>query len=110
MRDIGIHLRECTSKNGNDYHKLWQILEVVYIALADEVLLPYVQKSLELGEKPTSSGYWNYSESVVNPNYQYVEQALITFLHPLMMLRRGVRYGQSKPILAAKSKLVLLIF
>ena len=27
-----------------------------------------------------------------------------------MMLKRGVRYGQSKPILAAKSKLVLLFF
>ena len=27
-----------------------------------------------------------------------------------MMLRRGVRYGQSQPILAAKSKLVLLFF
>ena len=83
---------------------------MVYIALADELLLPYVRKSLELGEKPTSSGYWNYSESIVNTNYQYVQQALFTFLHALMMLRRGVRYGQSKPTLAAKSKLVLLFF
>ena len=67
-------------KKGSDYHKLWQILEVVYIALADELLLPYVRKSLELGEKPTSSGDWNYSESIVNPNYQYVQQALFSFL------------------------------
>ena len=97
-------------KKGSDYHKLWQILEMVYIALADELLLPYAQKSLELCEKPTSSGYWNYSESIVNPNYQYVQQALFTFLHALMMIRRCMRYSQSKPILAAKSKLVLLFF
>ena len=83
---------------------------MVYIALADKLLLPYVRKILELGEKPTSLGYWNYSENVINPNYQYVEQALFTFLHALMMLRRGVRYGQIKPILATKSKLMLLFF
>ena len=34
----------------------------------------------------------------------------LAFFHALMMLRRGVRYGQSQPILAAKSKLVLLFF
>ena len=90
-------------KKGCDYHKLWQILEIIYIALADELLLPYVRKSLELGEKPTSSGYWNYSESTASPNYQYAQQALFTFLYALMMLRRGVRFGQSKPILVAKS-------
>ena len=97
-------------KKGSDYHKLWQILEIIYIALADKLLLPYVRKSSELGEKPTSSGYWNYSESTVSPNYQYAQQALFNFPYALMMLRRGVRFGQSKPILVAKSKLLLLFF
>ena len=32
----------------------------------------------------------------------------LAFFHALMKLRRGVCYGQSKPILAAKSELVLL--
>ena len=33
-----------------------------------------------------------------------------TFLHAMMMLRRGIRYCQIEPVLAAKSKLALLFF
>ena len=101
MQEICVIL-ELTSENaqkyikkGSDHHRLWQILIVVYIAVADELLLSYARKRLELGEKPTSSDYRNYSERVVNPNYQYAQQALFTFLHALIMLKRGVRCGQS---------------
>lgn len=79
------YIKKCSHQQ-----KLWQFLEVVYIALAGKLLLTNVWKSLELGEKPASSGYWNYSKSVVNSNYQYVQENLFTFLHALIMLRRSV--------------------
>ena len=31
------------AKKGADHHKLWQILEIIYLAAADELLLPYLR-------------------------------------------------------------------
>lgn len=41
------YIKKCSHQQ-----KLWQFLEVVYIALAGKLLLVNVWKSLELGEKP----------------------------------------------------------
>ena len=55
-------------------------------------------------------GYWEYSENVMNPDYDYVQQCTFTFLYAMMLLRRGIRYCNATAILAAKSKMVLLFF
>ena len=34
-------------RKGSDHHKLWQILEITYLALVDELLLPYVRSTLK---------------------------------------------------------------
>ena len=78
--------------------------------MADELLLPYIRESLKVCKPPTANGYWSYCTNSLNPNYLYVQQTTFTYLHAMMMLRKGIRYGQSLPILAAKSKLALLFF
>ena len=34
-------------KKGSDHHKLWDILEIIYLAITDELLLPFVRYSLK---------------------------------------------------------------
>ena len=98
-------------KKGTDHHKMWQILEVTYLAMADELLLPYVRDCLRKNTKPSVEGYLtSYNDAVESPSYEYAQQMAFTFLHAMMMLRRGIRNGQHLPILAAKGKLALLFF
>ena len=35
------------AKKGSDHHKLWDILEIIYLAITDELLLPFVRHSLK---------------------------------------------------------------
>lgn len=78
--------------------------------MADELLLIYVRQSLQNDVPPSAKNYWKFTSTSVNPNYQYLQQTTFTFLHAMMMLRKGICHNQSVPILAAKSKLALLLF
>ena len=97
-------------KKGSDHHKLWQLMETTYLAMTDEVLLPYVRHCLQLKQDPTVAGYWAYNTESCNPNYIYIQQMVFTYLHAMMLLRKGIRTAQPLAILAAKSKLALLFF
>ena len=44
-------------RKGSVHHKLWQILEYTYIALADELLVAYVRYCLLNNIDPDISGY-----------------------------------------------------
>ena len=97
-------------KKGSDHHKLWQILEITYLAITDELLLPYIRQSLNTGAIPCVAGYWEFSNNVLSPSFDYAEQCALTYLHAMMLLRKGIRSGHSKSVFSAKSKLALLFF
>ena len=83
----------------SDHHKTWSICEIILLALTDELLYPYVKKSICTGEEITVDGYWKWSTSVINPNYIYVPQMSLTFLQAKMLFRVGVRRNDYKSIL-----------
>ena len=35
--------------------------------------------------------YWEWNDDVINPNYIYMQQVVLTFLHALMLFRVGVQ-------------------
>ena len=81
------YIRKCS-----DHHKTWRLLEITYIAVADELLVPYVRHCLQKAEQPTAKGYWSWSNDVVvDPNYIYLQQMIFTFLQAVMLFRCGVR-------------------
>lgn len=99
------------AKKGSDHHKLWDILEACYIAFTDELLLPYVRSCQTKNIEPTVENYWDEFCLVVrNPNYIFVQQMVFTFLHALMILRKGMRMNKQEYIYAGKNKLSLLFF
>jgi len=112
MKDLGItsEVALMYARKGSDHHKLWQILEIVYLALSDELLLPFIRSCLKEGITVSVSNYWKYCENIKSGTYAYFQQMTFTYLHSLMLLRTGVRHNNSKAILTAESKLVDLFF
>ena len=117
MKEICIHLGFVTenaqmyAKKGSDHHKLWDILEITYIAFTDELLVEFVRHCLKNKIEPSADNYWRFfSTNVRNPNYVYVQQMVLTFLHALMILRKGVRSNNQQYIYAGKDKLSMLFF
>lgn len=52
-------------KKGTDHHKLWSILETIYIAIADELLIPYMRQSLNVSKSISISGFWDLRAMLV---------------------------------------------
>ena len=116
MEEVAKHLGFTTDvalkciKKGGDHHKLWQILEIVYLAFSDELLLPCERDCFQKRTTPDLHGYWEYSQNVTNGTYLYCQQMIFTYLHSLMLLRKSVRNNSSTGILSAQSKIMHLFF
>ena len=76
-------------QKGADHHKLWHLLEIIYVAFGMELVYPYVKESWDKGLTPYVQGYWDFCEKIENPNYAYIQDVTFTQLHGLMMLRAG---------------------
>ena len=98
------------AKKGSDHPKLWQILEISYLSLSQELLLPYVRDATSRGEDLSVIGFWGFVDSVKNKSYSFCLEMTFTYLHARMLLRCGTRAGDSNAIAVAKSKLPLLFF
>ena len=77
-------------KKGSDHHKSWHFLEILYVSLSLELVVHYVKDSIASEEQPTITGYWKWCEDIEDPNYIYIQHAIFTHLHALMMLRAGI--------------------
>ena len=76
-------------KKGSEHHKLWHLLEIDYISLSLELMVPYVRFAKIEGFVPTTEGYWEWSTKIEDPNYLYIQETTLSYLHGLMMLRSG---------------------
>ena len=76
-------------RRGADHHKLWHMLEILYISFTLELMVPYVKECKSIDRQPTCNGYWEWCSEVENSNYLYMQHAVLTQLHALMMLRSG---------------------
>ena len=101
-----------TSENSLNYIRKGSdhILEYTYIALADELLVPYVRYCLLNSIDPDISGYWKYCDSIKNRKYFYTQEMTFTYLHALMLLQKGIHMNSSKAVYAARNQLSLMFF
>ena len=93
-----------------DHHKSWRILEILYVAVTDELLVPYIRHCKDSMTEPSVEGYWIWADKVTNPNYLYMQQMVLTFLHAMMLFRTGCRKGNARAIISARDKMSLLFF
>ena len=97
MKEICMHLgfvsenAQMYAKKGSDHHKLWDLLEIVYIALTVELLVEFVRFCIRNKMEPSVDNYWSsFSKKVKNPNHAFLQQRVLTFLHALIIFRKGI--------------------
>ena len=78
--------------------------------MSDELPIPCVRLCLRFAEMPSVTGYWNWADHICNPNYMYMQQMALTFLHSLMLFRTGCRRDTAIAIVAGRDKLALLFY
>ena len=66
------------------------LLEIVYVSLSMELMVPYVRHCLSKNTVTSVDGYWNWSDEIKDPNYRYIQEAILNYAHSLMMLRAGI--------------------
>jgi hypothetical protein len=116
MKDVCIELgfktpkaQDCARKC-SDHHKTFKILEILYIAMVDELLVPFVQFCKTHSVEATLDQYWIWSQDVKNANYMYCQQMALTFLHAIMVFRVGCRRANPSYIIAGREKMSLLFY
>ena len=58
----------------SDHHKTWSMLEIMYIAVEDELLVPFVRHCKAENKDITVENYWLWSDTLVNPNYIFIHK------------------------------------
>ncbi|KAJ8030711.1 hypothetical protein HOLleu_27195 [Holothuria leucospilota] len=80
---------------GSDHHKSWELLNIFYHGTMSELLLPYIRKCMKSVTEPTSQGYLNWSKSVTDPNYQYMQEQVLRYAQAIINFREGIRNNWS---------------
>ena len=76
---------------GSDHHKSWELLNILYHGTMSELLLPYIRDCIKSGCEPTSDGYLDWSTSVKDPNYQYMQEQILLYAQAILNFREGIR-------------------
>ena len=75
MQELGItsKIGLTCAKKGSDHHELWDSLEIIYLGIINELLLPFVQHSFKKNEPISLSAenYWEYYKNAFNKTYSY---------------------------------------
>lgn len=99
-------------KKGSNHHKTWDLIQIMYIGLTQELLLPYVRECCaneQIG-LPTVQGYWDWCESNVDPNYCHLQQMVLSYLHALVLFRVGVRHNDVATIVCGRIRSETLLY
>lgn len=59
-------------RKGSDHHKTWHFLEITYVSLGLELVVPYFKEEISNGGKPSCDGYWEWSATLDDSNYIYI--------------------------------------
>ena len=59
------------AKKGSDHHKMWDIIEICYIAFTDEIICQFLMHFKVNKLKPTCENYWKCSAKVKNPIFLF---------------------------------------
>lgn len=91
-------------KKCTDHHKTWSLLRIAHEGLLQELMVPYVRKTLQSNEPCTPTGFIKFvMTEAKNPNYIYMATMTMTYLEALQNFRSGLRSGDMEKITSAKA-------
>ena len=84
---------------------MWDILEICYVLFCDESLIQYADVIYCNAQNidPTLANFWKFSSKVRNPNYVFIQEMVLSYLHGMTLLRKGIRGNNENFIYAAGS-------
>lgn len=92
------------AKKCTDHHKTWSLLRIAHEGLLQELMVPYVRKTLQSNEPCTPTGFIKFvMTEAKNPNYIYMATMTMTYLEALQNFRSGLRSGDMEKITSAKA-------
>ena len=94
------------AKKGSDHHKMWDILEITYIAFSDEIISMFVTECKRIDAPITAKNFWIWKSQLRNPNILFVLKITFVYLHALIMLRRGYRFNNAEYICCNRSTVI----
>ncbi|MEW8543116.1 MAG: hypothetical protein AB2693_06235 [Candidatus Thiodiazotropha sp.] len=65
---------------------------------------------LRRGERPTVAKFFDWLETVKDPNYKFMQEVVFTYLLALNVFRIGVRRNNSKAMLSGRQTFSLLFY
>ena len=74
-------------QKGSDGHKLWHVLDIMYLSLVMELMVLYVRGCVSRDVSPTVNDYWDWSQKGGDPSYLYIQESILTYGHSLIILR-----------------------
>ena len=80
------YIRKCS-----DHHKTMKLCEIMYVAMTNELLVPYVRHCMLNHAAATVEGYWEWASDAQNAIYIYIQQMTLTFLHGIIVMCTGAR-------------------
>ena len=60
------------AKKASDHHKLWDIIEICYIALTDEIIVEFLHYCNSTNIETNVEPFWNYSAVLKNANFVFI--------------------------------------
>ena len=60
------------AKKASDHHKLWDIIEICYIALTDEIIVEFLHYCNSANIETNVESFWNYSAVLKNANFVFI--------------------------------------
>ena len=92
----------------SDHHKSWQILQIFFHAMAEELIVVYIREKSD--SPPSLNGFYTWMGDVKNKNYKFMAETVFTYCLALHVFRAGVRRNNSIALNAAKAKFSPLFF
>ncbi|CAL8087289.1 unnamed protein product [Orchesella dallaii] len=76
-------------KSAHDHHKSWQILQIIYVALSDEIMNLYNKDNPNTDFSVSSFSEWKQKQT--NPNLSLAFDFVFNVLHPIFLFRAAIR-------------------
>ena len=97
-------------KDSSDHHKLWDVIEICYIAFTDEIIVEFLCYCNLTNIDSNVESFWNYFVVLKNPNFVFMHQMAFVCLRALISFRGGIQTNNVEYRYGGKNKLSILLF
>ena len=96
--------------NCKDHHKSWNMIVIYHNKCISELVEPYLHYCRGRNIKPTTGGYYEWSNRATNAMYIIIKDINMTYVMALMLYRYGIRFCKSDVAMAGRLSFAPLFY